>query len=202
MTIQTPVRVLSVPASSPDPRKDAVTVLRGDHESIERLFQRYERISPTAHKARRAVVDRMIVALCVHDAVEDAVALPVVDEVAPADAADVDAIREEHHLIALQLEELDVLDPEHDRFGPKVALLMTSVRRLLRTEEAVLFPVLRDRVPPDRLLRLGREAQRVRSAVPTRPRPRRAGTVPGRTVVAALAQTADRVRGALRAGTG
>ena len=65
---------------------DAITILRADHQRIEKLFASFERTGGRARKTRRRLVDRMAVDLTVHTTLEEHVFYPLVRQsVADAD---------------------------------------------------------------------------------------------------------------------
>src|SRR5690606_503114 len=52
---------------------DAITLLRDDHKTVERLFKRFEKAGDRALVEKRSVVDRIIEELSVHAAIEEQV---------------------------------------------------------------------------------------------------------------------------------
>ncbi len=172
---------------------DAITMLREDHKTVERLFKRLEKAGDRAHVEKRNVVDRMIEALSVHAAIEEQVFYPVVRATVP-DAEDraLESI-EEHHVVKWLLSELRSMSPEDERFDAKVAVLIDSVRRHVEEEERDLFPKVRKELGRDSLSDLGQAMREAAKSAPTRPHPRSPDTPPQNLLVGAAAGMADRI---------
>jgi len=158
---------------------DAIALLIADHRAIEELFTAFEEAGEHSHQIRRALVDRMITELTVHAAIEETIFYPVARAVDPGSVSDVLESLEEHHVVAWQLRELVGMEPQHERFAAKVAVMMENVRHHIEEEEdETLFPAVRTHIPAPRLVELGRRLQRMRSNMPSRPLPCPRATVP------------------------
>jgi len=175
---------------------DAIALLRNDHRAVERLFKEFEKAGPRAHKTRRQVADRIIEELSVHAAIEEQVFYPAVREAVPETDDDVLEGLEEHHIVKWTLSEVDGMDPEHERFVPKMTVLMESVRHHVTEEEGDLFPTVRDAMTRKELADLGEIMARAKEIAPTGPHPRAPDTPPaGATkAVAASIKKAATVR--------
>ena len=174
--------------------QDAVAVLRSDHRSVEELFVRFEKAGPRALRTKRSLVDRMVVELTVHSAVEEAILYPAARAEVPETETEILESLEEHHIVKWQLLELDGLDPEDERFDAKVAVLTEIVRHHVSEEEGTLFPALRKHLTRARLVELGKELRATRAHVPTHPHPRTPDTPPASLVPDVVAHVIDRAR--------
>ena len=175
---------------------DAIAMLREDHRNVERLFKRFEKAGPDAHKAKRDVVDRIIEELSVHAAIEEQVFYPNVREAVSEVEDSVLESLEEHHIVKWTLSELEGLPPDHERFEPKVTVLIESVRHHVDEEEQEMFPIVRKALGRKRLGEIGEAMAKARKTAPTRPHPRAPDTPPGNLVAGAVAGAADKVRSA------
>ena len=180
---------------------DAITTLRNDHRSVEKLFKEYERTGDGADKTREKLVASMIEALSVHAAIEEQVFYPAVRAwVEGADRAVLEAL-EEHHIVKWELSELDGLDADDERFGAKVTVLIENVRHHVAEEEGSLFPTVRAAVGRKDLRELGDRLEQARQVAPTKPHPRGPDEPPGNLAVGAIAGVIDRATGAIRRAT-
>jgi hemerythrin superfamily protein len=172
---------------------DAITLLRNDHKTVERLFKRFEKAGDRAHVEKRQIVDRIIEELSVHAAVEEQVFYPVARATVP-DTEDV-ALEslEEHHIVKWVLAELVDLDPSDERFDAKVTVLIENVRHHVEEEEGEFFPKVRDELNRKALADLGAALADAKKSAPTHPHPRLADVPPGNTVGGAIAGVVDRV---------
>ena len=172
---------------------DAITLLKADHKSVEKLFKRFEKAGDKAHVEKRNVVDRIIEELSVHAAVEEQLFYPVIRATVP-DTEDL-ALEslEEHHIVKWVLSELDSMSPEDERFDAKVTVLMENVRHHVEEEEQELFPMVRDELGRNALGDLGDAMAEAKKSAPTHPHPRSPDTPPGNLAAGATAGVADRV---------
>jgi hemerythrin superfamily protein len=175
------------------PAMDAITLLRNDHKTVEQLFKRFEKAGDRAFVEKRAIVDRIIEELAVHAAIEEQVFYPVVRATID-DAEDVTLESlEEHHIVKWTLSELDGMDPSHERFDAKVAVLIESVRHHVEEEENELFPKVRRELGRAALADLGEALADAKQTAPTKPHPRSPDEPPGNIVAGAISGVVDRV---------
>jgi hemerythrin superfamily protein len=172
---------------------DAITLLKKDHEAVEALFKRFEKAGDTAFVEKRAVVDRIIEELSIHAAVEEQLFYPVTRATVPETEDIALESLEEHHIVKWVLSELDSMDPEDERFDPKVTVLIENVRHHVEEEEEEYFPKVRDELGRKALGDLGDAMAAAKKAAPTHPHPRSPDTPPGNLVVGTAAGMADRV---------
>jgi len=164
---------------------DAIALLRNDHRAVERLFKEFEKAGPKAHQTRRHVADRIVKELSVHAVIEEQVFYPAVREAVPDVDDDVLEGLEEHHIVKWTLSEVDGMDPEHERFVPKMTVLIESVRHHVDEEEGELFPAVREALTRTRLAELGDLLAQAKEIAPTGPHPRASDTPPGGSTSAA-----------------
>src|ERR1700751_2635712 len=122
---------------------DAVTLLRNDHKTVEALFKKFEKAGPNAHKTKQDLVEKIIEELSIHAAIEEQVLYPAARQAVPDATEEVLESLEEHHIVKWVLSELDRMDPDDERFTPKVTVLIEAVRPHVKEEEGQLFPELR-----------------------------------------------------------
>jgi hemerythrin-like domain-containing protein len=172
---------------------DAITMLRDDHRTVEKLFKRFEDAGPRAFAERRKTVDRIIEELSVHAAIEEQIFYPVTRATVPAVEQVALESLEEHHVAKWLLSELEGMDPEHERFDAKVTVLIESVRHHVREEESEYFREVRAELRGKALNELGDAMAKARETAPTRPHPRLADTPPGNVLGGAAVSVFDHV---------
>ncbi len=158
---------------------DAITLLKNDHKTVEKLFKQFEKSDASDAKARRQLVDQMIEELAVHASIEEQVFYPAVREDVPDTEDSVLEGLEEHHIVKWTLSELDGMDPGHERFEAKVTVLMESVRHHVEEEESELFPEVRKALGRKRLGQIGDALELAKTRAPTAPHPKDPDTPPG-----------------------
>lgn len=173
---------------------DAITMLKDDHQKIEKLFKKYEDTTDRAIVTRQRIVDELTEVLSVHAEIEELVLYPVAR--ALGDDADAKALEslEEHHVVKVLLAEISKLSPEDERFHPKVKVLIENVRHHVEEEEADLFPQLREAFGRNDMNDLGDAMERARDLVPIRPHPGAPDEPPANAVVGLVAGLVDRLR--------
>lgn len=172
---------------------DAITLLKQDHQTVEKLFKRFEKAGERAHVERRNVVDRIIEELSVHAAIEEQLFYPVTRETVPETEDIALESLEEHHIVKWLLSELEGMDPEHERFTPKVTVLMENVRHHVEEEERDYFPKVRAAVGRNELAELGEAMADARATAPTHPHPTAPDTPPANLAAGLGAGVVDRV---------
>jgi hemerythrin superfamily protein len=170
---------------------DALRVLTDDHRDVEQLFKRFEQTGDRAHKQRQDLVRRIIEALSVHASIEEEIFYPAARRLVADAGDDVLEALEEHHLVRLTLAELETMDPSHERYSAKVAVLMENVRHHVEEEEGKLFPTIRKAAQPAQLRELGDQLVGAKGTAPTRPHPEAPDTPPGNIVAQVLTAPLD-----------
>lgn len=177
---------------------DAITLLTRDHQTMEKLFQRFENTGPRAMKTRKQLAERIVEELSVHAAIEEQVLYPAIRENLPEVEDDVLEALEEHHVAKWVLSEIDGMEPEHERFRAKVIVLIESVRHHVEEEEEILFPKVSAALDAEQLEQVGQALADAKRIAPTRPHPRAPDTPPGNVAAGAGAAWLDKARDAGR----
>jgi hemerythrin superfamily protein len=172
---------------------DAITLLKGDHRAVERLFKQFEKAGDDATVEKRSLVDRIIEELSVHAAIEEQLFYPAVRAAVPGTEDMALESLEEHHIVKWVLSELDGMDPGKERFDAKVTVLIENVRHHVQEEETELFPQVRDELGRRALGDLGDALEAAKRVAPTHPHPRAPDEPPGNLVLGATAAVADRI---------
>ncbi len=172
---------------------DAITMLKDDHKTVEKLFKRFEAAGDRAYVEKREVVDRIIEELSVHAAVEEMLFYPVARAtVSGTEDIALESI-EEHGVVKWLLSELDSLDPRDERFDAKVTVLIENVRHHVEEEEGDFFPKVRDELGRNDLQELGDAMVEAKKTAPTKPHPRSPDSPPANVLVGTVAGVADRI---------
>ena len=176
-----------------DALMDAITLLKNDHKTVEKLFKQYEGTGDSAYAEKRRIVDRIIEELSVHAAVEEQLFYPVA-RLTVADTEDIalESI-EEHHIVKWELSELEDLDPADERFNAKVTVLMENVRHHVKEEEEDFFPKVRDELGRNDLSDLGDTMVEAKKIAPTHPHPTAPDSPPANLLAGPVAGTMDKV---------
>src|SRR6478609_6659049 len=148
---------------------DAITLLKNDHRSVEKLFKRFEHAGDNAYAEKRKLVDRIIEELSQHAAIEEQVFYPVARETVPGTEDIALESLEEHHIVKWVLSELDGMDADAERFDAKVTVLIENVRHHVEEEESDFFPKVRNELGRKALGDLGDAMEKAKASAPTHP---------------------------------
>ena len=130
--------------------KDAISMLKDDHKTVERLFKRFEKAGDRAHVEKREIVDRIIEELSVHAAIEEQLFYPVARATVPGTEDIALESLEEHHIVKWVLSELETMTPEDERFDAKVTVLIENVRHHVQGGGSGVLPDGAQRARPQR----------------------------------------------------
>lgn len=159
---------------------DAITLLKNDHKTLEKLFKQFEKAEKADDDDTKVeVVTQIIQELSVHAAIEEQVFYPAVREAVPETEDIVLEGLEEHHIAKWTLSELEGMTPDQERFDAKVTVLIESVRHHLEEEEDELFPEVRKALGRKRLGEIGEKLAQVKETASARPQPEAPDTPPG-----------------------
>jgi len=170
---------------------DAITLLKDDHKTVEKLFKRFEKAGDHAFVEKRETVDRIIEELSKHAAVEEMLFYPVTRATVPETDDIVLESIEEHNVVKWLLSELDKMDVEAENFAAKVTVLIENVRHHVKEEEDEYFPQVRDELGRKALNELGDAMASAKATAPTHPHPRSPSTPPANVVTGNVAGVAD-----------
>lgn len=158
---------------------DAITLLKNDHKTVERLFKRFEKATKSGGESREAIVAEIITELSIHAAIEEQVFYPAIRaEVEDAEDTVLEGL-EEHHIVKWTLSELDGMAESDERFTAKVTVLMESVRHHVEEEEGEMFPEVRETLGRKRLGEIGAQLEAAKLTAPKKPEPRKPDEPPG-----------------------
>lgn len=122
---------------TPAAAKDAIALLRTDHETVSGLFADYEKTSSNAKK--KALVAEICSALSVHAKIEEEIFYPTV-KAALKDKLLVPEATIEHGSIKDLIAQLEGLEPDGEMYDAKVQVLSEYVKHHVKEEQNEMFP--------------------------------------------------------------
>lgn len=179
---------------------DAITLLKQDHKTVEALFKKFEGLTERAAKGQQELAEQITRELAIHAAIEEQVFYPAVRAAVPDADFDVREALEEHHVAKVLLAEVAKMDSAHERFRPKMTVLIENVRHHVEEEEKELFPQVREAIAASYLKELGAAMEEAKKTAPTRAHPAAPDEPPMNLVSDSVAALLDRLKDGLRAG--
>ena len=117
--------------------KDAIALLKSDHEAVSHLFAEYEKTRSVANK--KALVAQICTALSVHAQIEEEIFYPAV-KVALKDKLLVPEATVEHAGVKDLIAQLKGVEPDGEMFDAKVKVLSEYVKHHVKEEQNEMFP--------------------------------------------------------------
>lgn len=117
--------------------KDAIALLRADHQAVSSLFADYEKTRSDARK--KALVSEICTALSVHAQIEEEIFYPAVKAVLK-DKMLVPEATIEHGGIKDLIAQLEGLEPDGEMYDAKVKVLSEYVEHHVKEEQTEMFP--------------------------------------------------------------
>jgi hemerythrin superfamily protein len=117
--------------------KDAIALLKADHEAVSQLFTEYEKTRSVPKK--KLLVTEICAALNVHAQIEEEIFYPAVK----AALKDKDLVPEatvEHAGVKQLIAQLEGVEPDGESYDAKVKVLSEYVRHHVREEQNEMFP--------------------------------------------------------------
>lgn len=117
--------------------KDAIALLKADHEAVSHLFSEYEKTRSVANK--KALVKEICVALTAHAQIEEEIFYPAV-KAALKDKLLVPEATVEHAGVKSLIAQLEGVEPDGEMYDAKVKVLAEYVKHHVKEEQTEMFP--------------------------------------------------------------
>jgi hemerythrin superfamily protein len=117
--------------------KDAIALLKADHEAVSQLFTEYEKTRSVPKK--KALVAEICTALSVHAQIEEEIFYPAV-KTALKDKLLVPEATIEHAGVKDLIAQLEGIEPDGEMYDAKVKVLSEYVKHHVKEEQNEMFP--------------------------------------------------------------
>ena len=117
--------------------KDAIALLKADHEVVSQLFAEYEKTRSTSNK--KALVAEICTTLSVHAQIEEEIFYPAV-KTALKDKLLVPEATVEHAGVKDLIAQLQGVEPDGEMYDAKVKVLSEYVKHHVKEEQNEMFP--------------------------------------------------------------
>jgi len=118
------------------PAKDAIALLKADHEAVSQLFVEFEKTRSVANK--KALVAEICTALTVHAQIEEEIFYPAV-KAALKDKLLVPEAVVEHGGVKDLIAQLEGVEPDGEMYDARVKVLSEYVKHHVKEEQAEMF---------------------------------------------------------------
>lgn len=120
------------------PKKNAIAMLKKDHQVVKGLFDRFEKAKET--RVKKAIVEKALEALKIHATVEEELFYPALRQAMKDEDGLMDEADEEHHVAKVLIAELDIMSGSEEHYDAKFTVLAENVRHHIKEEEEDMFP--------------------------------------------------------------
>jgi len=120
--------------------KDAIALLKADHEAVSQLFAEYEKTRSVPNK--KALVAEICTALNVHAQIEEEIFYPAVKK-ALKDKLLVPEATVEHTSVKELIAQLEGIEPDGEMYDAKVKVLSEYVKHHVKEEQNEMFPKIK-----------------------------------------------------------
>ena len=127
----------TAPKKAKQAPKDAIALLKADHEAVGHLFVEYEKTRSVQNK--KALVAQICTALSVHAQIEEEIFYPAV-KAALKDKLLVPEATVEHAGVKDLIAQLQGIDPDGEMYDAKVKVLSEYVKHHVKEEQNEMFP--------------------------------------------------------------
>ena len=147
--------------------KDAIALLKDDHQQVRALLGELEETTENAVGKREKLLATIEQELTVHTRIEEEIFYPAFREAARKkdDGKLYFEALEEHHVVDMVLPEIKSTSVESEQFAAKAKVLKDLVEHHAEEEETAMFPRARKLMTRDELLRLGAEMARLKASM-------------------------------------
>ena len=132
-------KTAAAPKTQPAP-KDAIALLKADHEAVSQLFADYEKTRSVPNK--KALVAQICTALSVHAQIEEEIFYPAV-KAALKDKLLVPEASVEHAGVKDLIAQLKGVEPDGEMYDARVKVLSEYVKHHVKEEQNEMFPKAR-----------------------------------------------------------
>jgi hemerythrin superfamily protein len=122
---------------------DVLTLLKEDHDRVKRLLEEGETTTERGEKTRTELFARLKTMLTAHEAMEEEVLYPALKAHPKARELTLEAY-EEHHVVDLVLEELEMTPVTDEQWGAKFTVAKENIEHHIEEEEGEMFRMIRE----------------------------------------------------------
>src|SRR3954447_2014289 len=141
---------------------DALTLLTNDHEELKKHLEAGEQTTERAVKTRAEILDTVSTLLTAHERIEEVIFYPALKEHPNAKDMVLEGYQE-HHVVDLNVDELQDLVENDEVWGAKFKVLKENIEHHIEEEEGEMFKTARKVFSEQELEELGERMERMKN---------------------------------------
>ena len=142
---------------------DVLILLKEDHERIKRMLADGESTTERGEKTRTELFARLKETLVAHESMEEQVLYPALKGHPEAEELTLEAY-EEHHVVDLVLEELEMTPVTDEQWGAKFTVAKENIEHHIEEEEGEMFKLIREIFSAEEREQMGAQMAEIQSA--------------------------------------
>jgi hemerythrin superfamily protein len=123
--------------------KDALALLKADHDEARAIFKKYEELGDRANASKKKLATEVCNALTVHATIEEEIFYPALRTQGKEFQDLLDEAEVEHAGAKELIAQIEAMDPEDDLYDAKVKVLGEQIDHHATEEEDEMFPKVR-----------------------------------------------------------
>jgi hemerythrin-like domain-containing protein len=141
--------------------KDAIALLKEDHEKVRGLLSKLEKASERSAGRREQLLKQIDHEVKIHSQIEEEIFYPAFRDAATKkdDRELFLEAQEEHHVVDLVMPEVEETEPSTEEFAAKAKVLKDLIEHHAEEEEKQMFPRARKLMDREQLRDLGEQMQ-------------------------------------------
>jgi Hemerythrin HHE cation binding domain len=139
---------------------DALNLLKKDHDKVKKMLQELESTTERGVKTREELFTKVKHELTVHEAIEEEIFYPALQQHPKTKDIALEAY-EEHHVVDTVMAEIEGVAYEDETWGAKFKVMKENLEHHIEEEEGEMFKQAKQVLDPDELSQLG-ESMKVR----------------------------------------
>lgn len=179
--------------------RDVIDLILEDHDEVRELFGQIEETAP---EDMEGLFRHIVSELARHEAAEEAVIHPTLEEEAAAGETIASEVVSEEQQAEKIMAEMEEMDPKSTEFLERFRQLRDDVLDHAEHEETEEHPRLRDNVSQERLREMAAGWENIKSMAPTHPHPSTGNEPTTQLTVGPIAGIFDRARDVAREALG
>ena len=141
---------------------DVLTLLKEDHDRVKRLLEEGDSTTERGEKTRTEIFARLKTMLTAHEAMEEEVLYPALKAHPKAEELTLEAY-EEHHVVDLILEELEITPVSDEQWGAKFTVAKENIEHHIEEEEGEMFKLIRQLFSAQEREQMGAQMAQIQS---------------------------------------
>jgi hemerythrin superfamily protein len=141
---------------------DVLTLLKEDHDRVKRLLEEGDTTTERGEKTRTEIFARLKTMLTAHEAMEEEVLYPALKAHPKAEELTLEAY-EEHHVVDLILEELEMTPVSDEQWGAKFTVAKENIEHHIEEEEGEMFKMIRQLFSADEREQMGAQMAQIQA---------------------------------------